>query len=106
MNDYETTALLRLRDAALSTRPMIERLGQEQQEVKDILTTFRVLMGLTPVSGTELLLGQLERVRRQVDALYGLVLMLSGTVSQVAAVVSEHREPAETAHSPTGTEAS
>lgn len=96
MNEHEQHALMRLRDAAVSTRPVIERLGKEQQEVKDFLTTMRFMMTLSPaIPGTELLTGQVERTRHHLDALFGLVLMLSGTMSQVAAVVSEHAETEE-----------
>lgn len=96
MNEHEQHALMRLRDAAISTRPMIERLGKEQKDVKDFLTTMRFMMTLAPdIPGTEMLTGQVERARHHLDALYGLVQMLQGTMSQVAAIVGEHAESME-----------
>lgn len=93
MNEHEQNALLRLRDAAISTRPMIERLRREQAEVKDFLTTMRFMMTMAPnIPGTEMLTGQVERTRHHVDALFGLVLMMQGTMSMVAGIVSEHME--------------
>jgi hypothetical protein len=92
MNEYETTALLRLREAAISTRPLIEQIKAEQQKAQDFLTTLRFFTRLGPEQGREMMTEQLDQLGRHLMAMFGALLLMQGTLTGVVAIMSEHAE--------------
>jgi hypothetical protein len=95
MNGYEQAAFSRLREATISTRPLIEQIKTEQQQAQDFLTCLRFFTRLGPERGRDTMTEQLDQLGRHLLSMFGLVLLMQGIMSQVVAVMSEHAESEE-----------
>lgn len=93
MDNHEHDALLKLRDAYVAGKPVMETIMAEHQRAQAVLNLFTssILLGSdahTPAAG--IILANIDIVQKYMSMTLGAVTMMHGTAKMVSSILSEH----------------
>ena len=95
MNEHEQKALTKIREAYISSKPVIEEILREHQRAIAMLSMFRSACILSPQGKPEEmepLLNYFNSIEKHMNTMVGVLTTMHGVAMFVNAIMGEHEE--------------